>query len=314
MALFGAKSRGSDWLAVAVHADRLDLAQVERRGSGRPVLHLCQSYAKRGGDVETLKSVARAVRAERFRCSTMLEGSEYRMQLVEAPAVPRPELKSAVRWKLKDVLDYPVDAATVDIAEVPADRSGAARGQYVFAVCARNERIAARMQLFRDAKLPLQAIDVPEMAQRNIAQLFEEAGRGLALLAFDDHGGMLTITAGGELYMARRTDTTAEQLIAIPGEQREQTVERLVLELQRTLDHFDRQHSYLTVSGLLLAPRPGEIGLEQQLADNLDLPVRTLDLGEVLDVTGVPEMRDVTRQGHWLHIIGAALRDERAGA
>jgi len=311
VALFGVKGKGGDWLAVGVYADRLDIALVERRSSGRPVVQLCASYAKKGGDVETLKAVARSVRAERFRCLTMLEASDYRMQLVEAPAVPRTELKAAVRWKLKDLLDYPVDAATVDIAEVPADRSGALRGQYVFAVCARNERIGARMQLFRDAKLPLQVIDVPEMAQRNIAQLFEEAGRGLALLAFDDHGGMLTITAGGELYLARRTDMTAEQLFGVPGEQ---SAERLVLELQRTLDHFDRQHSQLTVSRLLVAPRPGEIGLEQQLAENLDLPVRVLDLSEVLDIGGVPEMRDVASQGHWLHIVGAALRDERAAA
>ena len=314
MALFGVKSRGSDWLATAIHADRLDLAQVERRGVGQPALRLCHSYAKQGGDVETLKAVARDIRADRFRCSSLLEANDYRMHLVEAPAVPRSELKSAVRWKLKDVLDYPVDAATVDIAEVPVNGSGSARSQYVFAVCAPNERIAARMQLFRDAKLPLQAIDVPEMAQRNIAQLFEETGRGLALLAFDDHGGMLTITAGGDLYMARRTDLTAEQLIAISGDPREQTLERLVLELQRTLDHFDRQHSYITISCLLLAPRPGDIGLEQQLAENLDLPVRTLDLGEVLDLTDTPELREVGAQGDRLHIIGAALRDERAAA
>jgi len=170
------------------------------------------------------------------------------------------------------------------------------------------------MQLFRDARVPLQAIDVPEMAQRNIAQLFEESGRALALLAFDGQGGLLTITAGGELYMARRTDMTAEQLIAVPGEQHEQTMERLVLELQRTLDHFDRQHSYVTVSQLLLAPRPGDADLERQLAANLDLPVRTLDLGEVLDLTDTPELRDVASQGYWLHIIGAALRDERAAA
>ena len=46
------------------------------------------------------------------------------MQLVEAPSVPATEVKSAVRWELKDLLDYPVDAATVDVADVPKDQSG----------------------------------------------------------------------------------------------------------------------------------------------------------------------------------------------
>lgn len=309
MSLFGTKTDATDWLSVAVYADRMDVAQVERRAAGRPAVHICESYSKKGGDVETLKSMARAVRPNRFRCTAMLDAADYQIQLVEAPSVPPEELKSAMRWKLKDLLDYPVDAATVDVADVPADRAGAARAHYVYAVTARNDRIAVSMKLFQAAKFPLEAIDVPEMAQRNIATLFEEAGRGLALLAFDDRGGLLTFTAGGELYMTRHTDITAAQLTDVRGDLRDQTLERLVLELQRSFDHFDRQFSYVTVSRLLLAPLAAEIGLDRDLAKNLDVPVQVLDLAEVFDFPGAPELRDPTRQGFRLHIIGAALRE-----
>jgi len=297
-------------LSVAVYADRMDVAQVGRAASGRPEVQICESYLKKGDDVETLKSVARAVRPNRFHCSAMLDAADYQIQLVEAPTVPREELKSAVRWKLKDLLDYPVDAATVDVADVPADRLGAARAHYLYAVTARNARVAACMKLFRDAKFPLQVIDVPDMAQRNIARLFEEAGRGVALLAFDDRGGLLTFTADGELYMTRHTDVTAAQLTEVRGDLREQTLERLVLELQRSFDHFDRQFSYVTVSRLLLAPLAVDIGLDRHLIENLDVPVQALDLAEVLDFPGAPELRDPARQGFRLHIIGAALRDQ----
>jgi MSHA biogenesis protein MshI len=234
------------------------------------------------------------------------------MQLVEAPAVPAPEVKFAVRWQLKELLDYPADAATLDVASVPKDVSGAARAQYVYAVTARNDRILERMQLFRSAKFPLEAIDVPEMAQRNVARLFEQQSRGLALLAFDDLGGLLTFTAAGELYMARRTEITAAQLTDVQGEAREQTLERLVLELQRSLDHFDRQFSYVGVGKLLVAPLAADLQLERYLADNLGLPVETLDLAQVLDFGGAPELREPARQGYRLHIIGAALREEQA--
>jgi MSHA biogenesis protein MshI len=287
----------------------MDVAQIERRPIGRHAVQICESYAKKGSDIETLKSIARAVRPTRFHCSAMLDAADYQIQLVEAPSVPREEMKLAVRWKLKDLLDYSVDVATVDVADVPADRSGAARGHYVYAVSARNERIHARMKLFQDAKFPLEAIDVPEMAQRNIAHLFEENGRGVALLAFDDRGGLLTFTAGGELYMTRHTDITAAQLTEVRGDLRDQTLDRLVLELQRSFDHFDRQFSYVTVARLLLAPLAADIGLDRHLADNLDVPVHALDLTEVLEFPGAPELRDPTRQGYRLHIIGAALRD-----
>jgi MSHA biogenesis protein MshI len=310
MPLFGVKtSRGHNWLSLGLYADRVDVAQVERRSPGRPLVQICESYTKKGSDLETLKSVARTVKPGRFNCSAMLEAGDYQIQLVEAPNVPQEELKSAVRWKLKDLLDYPVDAATVDVADVPTDRSNAARAHYVHAVSARNQLIAARMKLFRDAKFALRAIDVPEMAQRNVARLFEEQGRGLALLAFDERGGLLTFTAGGELYSARHTDITTTQLTEVRDAGRDQALERLVLELQRSLDHFDRQFSYVTVSRLLLAPLPVDIGLDRHLAENLGVPVQTLDLSEVLEFPGAPELRDPSRQGFRLHILGAALRD-----
>ena len=311
--------RGEGWLSLAVYGDRVDVAQVAYRPGARPSVEICESYAKKGSDVETLKSVARAVKPARFRCSALLDTHDYQMQLVEAPSVPMTELKSAVRWKLKDLLDYPVDAATIDVADVPADKSGSGRAHYVYAVSARNDRIAAQMRLFQEAKFPLQAIDVPEMAQRNIAALFEEPARGLALLAFHDRGGLLTFTAGGELYMARTTDITAAQLTEVRGDNSDPILERLVLELQRSFDHFDRQFSYVTLSRLLLAPLPIDIGLERHLADSLDVPVQQLDLTQVMEFPGAPELREPSRQGYRLHILGASLRQggsavERHGA
>jgi len=312
MALFAANNRATDWLAVALLPDRVDVAQVERRGDGRPAVRVCDSYTKHGSPVETLRRLRKSLRVKRFHCSALLQPGEYQMQLVEAPPVPAAELKSAVRWKLKDLLDYPVDAATVDVADVPTDNSGARRSHYVYAVSARNERIAACMKAFHDAGFPLDAIDVPEMAQRNIARLLEEPGRGLAMLVFDDRGGLLTFTAGGELYMARQTDITLAQLTGLTGGTRDGVLDRLVLELQRSLDHFDRQFSYITLSRLLLAPLPEGAGVQEYLAEHLYVPVQTLNLSEVLDFPGAPELRDPERQSFALQLIGGALREHGA--
>jgi len=79
-------------------------------------------------------------------------------------------------------------------------------------------------------------------------------------------------------------------------------------------DHFDRQFSYISVSRMLLAPLPVDIGLDRHLANSLGLPVQSFDLADVLDFPGAPELRDPTRQSYRLHIIGAALRDERVAS
>ena len=95
--------------------------------------------------------------------------------------------------------------------------------------------------------------------------------------------------------------------LAAPGH--EQVFERLVLEVQRSLDHFDRQFSYLTVARLLVAPGP-VAGLQQYLADNLYLPVQAMDLSQALDLSAAPGLRDPVQQGERLHLLGAALRQE----
>jgi MSHA biogenesis protein MshI len=231
------------------------------------------------------------------------------LQLLDTPpSVPEAEMKSAIRWRLKDYLDYPVESATLDVLALPADKSPANRGQPVYAVSARNEDIEARMKLFAAAKIPLKIIDVAEMAQRNLATMFETDHRAIAMLSFSDEGGLLTFSAQGELYLSRRIDISLEQLTDAARETREQLFERIALELQRSLDHFDRQFSNVPLARLLLAPVPDELGLAAYLAGNLSAPVQSVNLGEVLDFHEVPDLREPAEQTLRWQTLGAALR------
>ena len=295
--------------AVAVSPRRIECAQISRIGQGRPVVKLFSSEPVQGTVAETLAGMRKTGRLDRYRITTLLESRRYQIHQVDAPDVPEAELRSAVRWRLKDLLDYPPDAATVDVLPVPSERDGSGPAKHLFAVAARNDDVAACMRLFDGAKLVLDAIDIPELAQRNIATLFEESARGVAVLCFDDSGGLLTISAGGELYVARNLDAKAAQIRAALGEARDALFERIVLELQRSLDYFDRQFGGLLVSRLLLAPVAGADALRQHLGDNLYLPVELLDLGKVLDLQGVAGLAQPEDQARALHLLGAALRN-----
>jgi MSHA biogenesis protein MshI len=83
----------------------------------------------------------------------------------------------------------------------------------VFVVAAKNSIIAPRQKLFLDAKVELAAIDIPEMAQRNVSAMLEPEGRGIAMLSFGDDGSLLTVSYRGELYLSRRFDVTLAQLL-----------------------------------------------------------------------------------------------------
>jgi MSHA biogenesis protein MshI len=85
-------------------------------------------------------------------------------------------------------------------------------------------------------------------------------------------------------------------------------IERLTLEFQRTLDHFDRQFGGVPVDRLLLVPSEKVDGLRDGLARNLALPVEVMDLGQVLDLSAIPNVSELPTP--CFHAIGAALRKE----
>jgi MSHA biogenesis protein MshI len=244
-----------------------------------------------------------------YTYTTLLNNSEYQLLSVDAPNVPAEELKAAVRWRLKDTLGYPVDDAALDVLQIPKGGMGAERAQSLYVVAAKTTLIKKRVSLFEDAKLDLNIIDIPEMAQRNIAALYENEGRGLALLAFDETGGLLTFTGGGELYLARRIEISIGQLQDADENLRQQSYDRLELELQRSMDAFDRNFNHIAVNRLVIAA-PAASGLVERLRENMYVPVERVDLSQVLDFSAAPELLNEEAQLDAFFALGAALREE----
>lgn len=304
---FFKKNRTSaGWLALNPDADGIVAAIVERAEGARPKLLLAGHY---GGAADALEKVGRELRAAHYRCSTMLEGGQYQMLVLDAPAVQTEELKTAVRWMLKDLLDYHVDDATIDVLAVPVDPHGGQRAGQLFAVAAKNSLIAERQARFTAAKIPLSVIDVPEMAQRNVSALAEIEGRGLAMLSFGADSALFTVTFGGELFLARRLEVSLAELQETDDERRYASFDKLTLLLQRSMDHFERQFHTIAISRLLLAP--SELaGIDDYLARTLYTPVARLDLAELLDLEATPELLAPAAQQRFFLAIGAALRHE----
>ena len=302
------------WMAVALGVRQVQAAHVLRPPGKRPLLALRQRFERSGDDVDDLARLRRALDLQRFRCTTAVEPSAYRIVQVNAPAVAPAERNAALRWSVKDAIDFAAEDAIVDSFAIPQSGAPAGRPPLVLAVAARRERVAARVRACPRARVPLAAIDIAEAAQRNVAALFEQPGRGLAFLAFGAAGGLLTITMNGELHALRTVDV---QLAALAdggdGEARRALHDRIALEVQRSLDNFDRLFSQIALDRLLVAPYPGAEALVASLRDSLALPVALADLDEVLDCDGDARFASGAEQAEWLHAVGLALRDERPG-
>ena len=302
-------SEASDgaWTSVILGTERVTVAEIVRQADGKPSVRSCEEFAREGSELEILKRLKNAKRLARQRCTTLLDEGQYQLLQVDLPAnaadLPRDELRESLRWRVKEMVDFPVERAGIDLLDIPASGN---RNPQLWVVVANHAVLQPRIWQFQDAKVALAAIDIPELAQRNLASLFEEPNRGLAFLAFDRHGGRLSVTYRGELFMTRHIDVGASELA---GPEASALHERVLLDIQRSLDNFDRNYSAISLTRLLVGPLPNGEAFIGYLRDNLSLQVASANLAEVMDFAQVPQLASPAAQSEAWLALGAALRE-----
>ena len=293
------------WLTLSVGASGVDFAHGCH---GTPKSHITQYGSHElAEDQHDLTRVAQHLHASRYACAALLRPGEYQLLLVEAPTVPKDELKAAIRWRIKDMIDYHVDDATVDVLEIPQQEAASGRNRLMYAVSAPNDLIESTIRQCENAKIPLSVIDIPEMAQRNVAALYEGGGRAVGLAYFADDWGLMTVNYREELYLARRFEVGLRELTE-DAPAVEAALERVAVEIQRTLDHFERQFRSIPVERLLVAPTPRATRVADFQRTRLGVEAQDIDLRDVLAFDGDGPERDV--QWRLFHHFGASLRRE----
>lgn len=288
--------------ALGVGTTRIDIAAVVKGSGGRWAITRFESFPIQEG---LSKSLARLRQGGKLSgpCATLLAQGDYQFLAIEAPPLPESapvaELREAVRWKVKDMVDFPVTAAAVDALRIPTQ---AGRPAQLLAAAASHATVRPLIEGFANAKIALTQIGVPEIAQRNVAHLFETPDRALALLTFGENNGLLTLTCNGELYGTRRIDVSGPELA-----QDKSLYERVVLDVQRSLDNFDRNFSQLSLQRLLVLPVPGADDFVTHLRDNLYQPVEALVISDGLDIDAAPMLANAATLGDALPAIGLAL-------
>lgn len=305
MALGNRKAGGSAWTSVILDTERVTIAEVERPAGGKPRVRACEGFARAGDDPGLLKRLSK--RLARRRCTTLLGEGQYQLLQIDMPdnaaGMSRDELRASLRWRVKDRVDVAVERAGIDLLDIPAVGN---RPAQLWVVVASHDVLQPLIRNFQAAGIGLAAIDIPELAQRNLAVLFEEPKRGLAFLGFDRRGGRLTVTYQGELYMARHLDVGAAELT---GADAGTLHERVLLDIQRSLDNFDRNYGAISLSRLLAGPLPGGEDFVAYLRANLALPVAGADFAEVLDIAATPHLAQPAEQAAAWLALGAALRE-----
>jgi len=306
--LFATKSRHNEVIGVEVGAEGVAFAHILRPATQQPRLVHCEFLAVDAGmdPAEQLRSRLAKLGLQRLPCNFVLSPNSYNLLLVEAPKVPPQELAEALRWRIKDLVTFPVADAAIDAFFLPED---SARGgnRMAYAVVSQRSTIAALVQQAKAAQLSLAVIDVAELALRNLAETCCDTKRGVAIVKLAQGGGSLQIVRAGNLYLSRQFSLpyNAGLLDDLPGD-------ALVLELQRSLDYFERQ---------LRQPPPSHVFLcgENVTSDKLTPAIRN-GLAVTMDLLSLEAglQIDDQVQPHMLSLcllaLGAALRQNVAGS
>ena len=174
------------------------------------------------------------------------------------------------------------------------------------ALC-RSSVVRKQIDLLTGAGLKLEVIDIPELALRNIAALLPEDVAGVAMLCLSENSGLITITRQTTLYLSRRIDA-GYGILGDDLETAAPRLDRIVVEIQRSLDYYESHFSQPPVTNVVIAPIAQHIpGLDEYLSRQLGIAVRMLDINSLIDAE-TPLAREV--QSKCMLAIGAALREE----
>lgn len=304
------RSGTAGWTAVDSGPDGLYGVSVlpPRSPGGKPRVAKCGALPGAALEAATLSALGKRIAVAGCPWTLPLGRKDYNILVIDEPPVTAAEMEQSVRWSVSATLPYPVDEANVTWMKIPTAKYQPNRTPQLYVVAARKDLVARQQALFREAGLSLQAIDIDDTAQRNIAALAEKPGEGLGLLMVGRQGVQFNITFGGELYLDRFVEETLFERAGQEPEAESRAFERIALQIQRSLDFIGRSMTFINVERVLVAPMPAEIGLRQYIAQNLSAAVEPLDLASLFDFSQTPELTRPENQALYFTALGAALR------
>lgn len=273
---------------VTVSESGISLVVLNHHSDGKPELTHCQwlpHNREQISDHQRLETMVRDSQIGSTPCITSLNPGSYQIFLVDAPNIPQEELKAAIRWQVKDLIDFPIEEANVDLFKTAP--MGPASDEKLYVVVVRTAELLVKANTLQNAGLNLNVIDIPELALRNIAAGLEQAEQGLVMLHLEANNGVIVLVRGETLYLARSIDFGNEQLFAVlqQPDLLERFVADITLEIQRSTNYYDMQFRQPQLSQLISTPLPFSApDFFAQLAAESGLESRELDLHEVVEI------------------------------
>jgi MSHA biogenesis protein MshI len=262
-------------VGLAVGPDGLAVAAVNAEG----IVEYCQFHDPLGDSANILSELVVEQGWGKMPCSIVLHPVYYQLLLTERPAVKDVELSSAVRWKVKELLDFPVEEAAIEHFLLPED---AYRGKkkMVYAAALRKTALQSLVEPVKASGLLIDRIEVSELALHNVVSRLPHEGGGIAMMQLHAGEGFINLVEDGAIYLTRRLDIGLDKFSTTGNNTA--FFDSLFLEIQRSLDYYESQLGKGIITQLFYSPGLAETNdIGEFLSAQLGLNVSKLDLAEL---------------------------------
>lgn len=289
----------------------LAIAHMVHVPDGQPRLLFCEYFPLGPGRsaLTVLEEVVGRRNLKGANCVAVMSPGSYQVLQVEPPQVEAQEINTALKWKLREMIDYPIEQAIVDTYPSPQD--GQRKPPYINVVVAEREQVNWRAEVIEQAGLKLRVMDSIELSLRNLLANIVQKPTGVALLSLSKDHGQIVLVRQEQVYLAREIETGFGGLTAegVTDENSRLQYDSMLLEIQRSLDFYESSYALPGIKQLLIHPQLSELeGLKQYFLENLrDIDVETLQLGAaaVVDAPVPPEL-----EMQCMHAVAAAMRKQ----
>jgi MSHA biogenesis protein MshI len=260
----------------------------------------------------SLLTIVKYYHLETVYCSWVLQPDQYQILLLDALPVPANEFQAAVRWKIKDLIRFPINDVVIDSFPLPIKKVSTDQDM-IMVVVAKTSYLKSMSEKLQAAGLHLNKIDILEMSLRNVAALFNQEDKIIALIYMQEKNAQLIITTKKQLHFARRIELGLSFIEPAEGTSDNESevakkIDRLALEIQRSFDYYQSQWRQSIPTHIIFsAVKSISIDIASLLSQRLSISTEMLNISRYFSDTRAVNTQE---QGKYLTIIGELFQHE----
>jgi MSHA biogenesis protein MshI len=212
----------------------------------------------------------------RGQCHLVLASSQTQIVQVDKPNIPDSELNAALKWQIKDLVNYAPEDMVLDYFDGPTLAGG---NEKINVVCASKKELLTFIEPLNHDGLTLKSITTEEFAFASLLTLQDDAC--LMVCQQPNEEIILLIVKQGKVFFSRRLRGFAQIATKTEDELSSGIVDNLNLEIQRSTDYFERQLKQAPIRSIeVIVPMANEAVLARKLSENTNVAVNLLTMPE----------------------------------